>query len=723
VQVEAVPLRAKPVANAEQTLVYAADGSAIATLRVQNRVTIDRDDVPQVLVDAVLGAEDRRFYHHDGIDVRAIARAAIANQRAGTVVQGGSTITQQLVKNRYFRSAPQTLRRKSVEVRLALRLERERSKDEILTDYLNTIYLGEGAYGVQAAARHYFGINAARLRLPQAALLAGLIRSPETNSPSRHPVAARAARHRALAGMVATGALGPRRARRATGQPLGVRARAAPPTTRYPYFVEYVKRVLLADPALGPDEASRVRALYRGGLRIHTTIDPGLQAKAEVAARAHLPDNGDPEVAIAVIRPRSGRVVAAVGGRSFRRLQFDLATQANRQPGSAFKTFALVAALRSGMRLDDLVDSGSATLLGSDGDDPWPVSSSTVGQLPLDRALALSSNGAFARLAVDLGGPRIAEQAQAMGVTSDTGSNDAIVLGGLRHGVTPLEMASAYATLANTGIHVPPTPIVRVTDAEGKLLWRPAPDPRVAVDPENSYLSTQALQEVVESGTGQAARLSRPAAGKTGTTQNYRDAWFVGFTPQLAASVWVGHTRPRPMYDVHGVSRVEGGTFPARIWQSFMTAALAGKPVRPFPYPSRSAVTVRVDPASGLLAAPWCAPGVAHTALPKQLPTSFCPQPPPPPPASAPVAAATPAPSRTPTEPGSPAPSEAPSDPVRKAPVDRPSPSPSPSPEASEPATRPRPQPSPSPEASEPATRPRPQPSPSPSPSPKKRRS
>ena len=704
-QVEAVPLRAKPSSVAEQTLVYASDGSVIATLRVQNRVTIDRDDVPQVLVDAVLGAEDRRFYRHDGIDVRAIARAALANQRAGTVVQGGSTITQQLVKNRYFRDAPQTLRRKSAEMRLALRVELERSKDEILTDYLNTIYLGEGAYGVQAAARHYFGIDAARLRLPQAALLAGLIRSPETNSPSRHPVAARAARRRALAGMVATGAIGPRRARWAAGQPLGVRARAASPTTRYPYFVEYVKRVLLANPALGPDEASRVSALYRGGLRIHTSIDPNLQAKAEAAASAHLPDNSDPEVAIAVIRPRSGRVVAAVGGRDFRRLQFDLATQAHRQPGSAFKTFALVAALRSGMRLDDLMDSGSATLLGSDGDDPWPVSSSTVGQLSLDRALALSSNGAFARLAVELGGPRIAEQAQAMGVTSDTGSNDAIVLGGLRHGVTPLEMASAYATLANTGIHVPPMPIVKITDAEGSLLWHPTPDPRVAVDPENSYLSTQALQEVVESGTGQAARLPRPAAGKTGTTQNYRDAWFVGFTPQLAASVWVGHTRPRPMYDVHGVSRVEGGTFPARIWQSFMTAALAGKPVRPFPYPSRLAVTVRVDPASGLLAAPWCAPGVVHTALPKQLPTSSCPQPPPPP-TPAPVAAATPAPSRTPT---SPAPSEAASEPVRKAPVDRPSPSPSPSaaPEASEPPTRPRPQPSPSP---------------SPSPSPKKRR-
>ncbi|MDQ3537816.1 MAG: transglycosylase domain-containing protein [Actinomycetota bacterium] len=699
-QVEAVALRAKPAPNAEQTLVYAADGSVIATLRVQNRVIIGRDDVPQVLIDAVLGAEDRRFYRHDGIDLRAIARAAIANQRAGTVVQGGSTITQQLVKNRYFPDAPQTLRRKSVEVRLALRVERERSKDEILVDYLNTIYLGEGTYGVQAAARHYFGIDAAGLRLPQAALLAGLIRSPENYSPYGHPRAAHAARRRALAGMIATGAIGPRRARWAAGRSLGVRARSAPATTRYPYFVEYVKRVLLANPALGADEASRVRALYRGGLRIHTTIDPDLQAKAEAAASAHLPDGADPEVAIAVVRPGSGRVVAAVSGRNFRRLQFDLATQAHRQPGSAFKTFALVAALRGGMRLDDVVDSGSATLLGSDGHDPWSVSSTTVGQLPLDRALALSSNGAFARLAVELGGARIAEQARAMGVTSDIGSNDAIVLGGLRGGVTPLEMASAYATLANTGIHVPPTPITKVTDADGKLLWRPAADPRVAVDPENAYLTTEALQGVVESGTGQAAGLARPAAGKTGTTQGYRDAWFVGFTPQLAAAVWVGHPRPRPMYGVRGVSRVEGGTFPARIWRSFMTAALADRPVRPFPYPSRLALTVRVDPASGLLVAPWCGPGVTLTALPKQLPTSQCPQPPPPP---APAPRPAPAPTRAPTEPA-PEASEAGSEPAPKAPADPPSPAP----DASEPSVRPRARPSPSPT-----------PSPRPSPSPK----
>jgi len=727
VRVEAVPLRARPLINAEQTLVYAADGSVIATLRVQNRVAVARDDVPQVLVDAVLGAEDRRFYRHDGVDMRAIARAAIANQRAGSVVQGGSTITQQLVKNRYFRHAPRTLRRKSVEVRLTLRLERERSKDQILTDYLNTIYLGEGTYGIQAAARHYFGIDAARLRLPQAALLAGLIRSPETNSPHGHPAAARAARRRALAGMVATGAVGARRARWAAAQPLGVRARPAPPATRFPYFVEYVKRVLLANPALGPDEASRARALYRGGLRIHTTINPNLQVKAEAAARAHLPDRRDPEVAIAVVRPGSGRVVAAVGGRNFRRLQFDLATQAHRQPGSAFKTFALVAALRSGRRLDDLVDSGSGTLLRGDGDEPWSVASTTVGQLPLDRALALSSNGAFARLGVELGGPRIAEQAQAMGVTSDVGVNDAIVLGGLRRGVTPLEMASAYGTLANTGIHLPPTPIAKVTAADGKLLWRHAPEPRVAVDPENAYLTTLALREVVESGTGHAARLSRPAAGKTGTTQNYRDAWFVGFTPELAASVWVGHPLPRPMYDVRGIPRVEGGTFPAQIWRSFMAAALAGRPARPFPYPSAQEVTVSVDPASGLLAAPWCGAGVTRIALPKQLPTSHCPQPPPPPPTPAP--APIPTPTRTPVDGASEAPaetaseaasesaaaSEAASEPAPKAPAERVSPAPSPDPKASAPRARPAPRPSPAPS-------PRPSPSPSPTPSPGKQK-
>ncbi len=637
VRLEPLPLPTGAVAAPEQSLVYAADGSLIATLRFANRVNVERGDIPQVLVDAVLAAEDRRFYDHAGVDLRAVARAAVANQRAGQVVQGGSTLTQQLVKNRYFPDAAETLERKSAEARLALALERDATKDEILTDYLNTVYLGEGAYGIQAAARHYFGTDAAELTLPQAALLAGQIRSPERTAPREHPRAATAARRRVLDAMVAAGVLADDEAAAAAAAPLGVTRRPPAPTTRFPYFVEYVKRTLLADPTFGPDEAARARALFGGGLRIHTTIDPALQARAEAAARAHLSRRSDPEVAIAVVRPGDGRLLAAVGGRDFGRLQFDLATQAHRQPGSAFKTFALVAALRSGMRLDDLVDSGSAVLSRRGGRPPWQVASATSGLLPLDRATALSSNGVFARLAVRFGGPRIAEQAEAMGVVSRVGSNEAIALGGTAQGVTPLEMASAYATLANAGVHVPVTAVTRITDAAGREVWRPEVAPRIAMDPETAYLTTQALRRVVQSGTGTAARIGRPAAGKTGTSQDYRDAWFVGYTPQLAASVWVGYPRTeRPMLGVRGVARVEGGTFPARIWSTFMAAALAGEPTRQFPYPDIAAVTVRIDPESGLLAAPWCGPGVKRTALPKELPVTTCPSPPPPPPSPEP---------------------------------------------------------------------------------------
>ncbi|HWB70620.1 MAG TPA: transglycosylase domain-containing protein, partial [Egibacteraceae bacterium] len=632
VEIRPTPLALSPVDTPQQSLVYAADGSVIATLRLANRENVARGDLPRVLVDAVVAAEDRRFFAHGGLDLRAVVRAALANRRAGQVVQGGSTITQQLVKNRYLPGGAQTLRRKTAEARLALELERSASKDAILTDYLNTVYFGAGAYGVQAAARTYFGVDVADLSLTQAALLAGLIRSPESASPYSRPHAAQGERRRVLDAMVATAALERPAAEAAASASLGVQPPPPPPATRFPYFVEHVKRVLLADPRFGPDEAARVRLLFGGGLRVHTTIDPALQGQAEAAAGTFWSAPDDPEVALAVVRPSDGHLVAAVGGRDFRARQFDLATQGRRQPGSAFKTFALVAALQAGMRLDDVVDSGSVALPRGPGGPPWVVRSATRGPLSLRDALAVSSNGAFARLAVRLGPERVADQAHAMGVTSDLGHEEALVLGGLSEGVSPLEMAVAYATLANGGVHVPVTAITRVEDADGRPLWRPDLGPRVAMDPETAHLATQALRSVVEEGTGSAARLDRPAAGKTGTSQRHRDAWFVGFTPQLAAAVWIGYPdQERPLVGVHGVARVSGGTWPARIWKAFMQVALAGQPAADFPYPAHLARTVAVDPSTGGLATRWCPLTVQVTGLPKELPRFTCPHGPPPP--------------------------------------------------------------------------------------------
>jgi membrane peptidoglycan carboxypeptidase len=665
VQVDVVPVEAAPADMPVQTQVFAADGTPIATLRFVHRERATRAELPQALVDAVVAAEDRRFWSHDGVDLRAIARAALANRRAGRIVQGGSTITQQLVKNRYFPDGEDTLERKAQEAQLALALEESHTKDEILTDYLNTVYFGAGAYGVRAAAEVYFGQDVTELDLAQAALLAGLLRSPESASPFNHPEAALDERARVLETLAAEGLVTRAEAEAAATTPLGVHDRPPPPATRYPYFVEHVRRTLLADPAFGPDETTRVRRLYGGGLRIHTTIDPRLQADAEAAARAFLPDPTDPEVAIAVVRPSDGHLVAAVGGRDFAARQFDLATQARRQPGSTFKVFALVAALRDGMRLEDRVEGGSGNLR-LVGGEQWRVRSGTAGLITLRDAIVRSSNGAFARLGLSLGPERVAEQAKHMGVTSDVGTNPALVLGGMDRGVSPLDMAAAYATLANRGVHVPTTAVTHVTDEHGVVVWRAPSEPVAAMDGETAWYATQALRAAIEEGTGRAARLDRPAAGKTGTGQNYRDAWFVGYTPQLAAAVWVGFPDDnRPLIGIRGVSRVEGGTWPARIWRELMQRALAGEPAVEFPYPEHHSVTVLVDPTTGYLATPWCPLTEERTALPRELPTEYCPvhgppEPEPQTPEPAPDEAPEPAPDEAPEEAPDEAPEEAP---------------------------------------------------------------
>lgn len=611
----------RPVPTPAQSHIFAADGSRIATLRLANREKAKLRELPAVLLRAVVAAEDRRFYVHDGVDLRAIGRAALANQRAGRVVEGGSTITQQLIKNRYFPDAPESFGRKIGEAKLAYDLEARHSKKKILVEYLNTIYFGAGAYGVIAASRAYFGLPPRELTLRQAALLVGLIRSPESASPYEHPRRARRVRNAVLAAMAEQGLVAPGKAAATARRALGVRPRPAPPRTRYPHFVEYVKRRLLADPSFGVNEKARIRRLYGGGLRIHTTIDPRIQSVADDAAGRFIGD--DPQVGIAVVRPADGHLLALHGGRDFDGLQYDLATQARRQAGSTFKTFALVAALRQGARLHDVYESSSAffDLEGS----TWSVRSSTSGPLTLARATALSSNGVFARLAVELGGQRIADQAHSMGVNSPIGNNPAIVLGGLRRGVTVLDMASAYGTLANGGIHTPVVAVTHVTDEDGDVLWRAPKERTVVMDGATAWFATKALQGVIEHGTGTAARLGRPAAGKTGTVQSYSDAWFVGYSPQLSTAVWMGYPdAPRPLLSVHGVSRVSGGSWPARIWREVMLGAHANRRVRRFRYPEHLSVTVQVDPQGDCLATEESTVVENWTGLPGELPAAPC---------------------------------------------------------------------------------------------------
>ena len=620
-----------------QSVVLAADGTTIATLRVANRTDVTFDALPPVLIDAVVAAEDRSFFTHDGVDVRAIGRAALANQRAGHIVEGGSTITQQLAKYRWFPDAQDDFGRKVVEAHLARRLEEELTKEQILVEYLNSIYFGAGAYGISAAAQTYFRKLPAELKLAEAALLAGLIRSPESASPYRQPDTAVALRGRVLGAMRETGVITVDEADAAERSPLGVQPPPPPPDVRYPWFVEHVKRTLLADATFGRTEAERVARLYGGGLTVRTTIDPSLQDPITQAAGV-LSSPADPEVAVAVVDPHTGRLLAAVSGRDFSARQFDLATQARRQPGSTFKTFALVAALSAGWRLDDRIDSAGAVF--TIGDEDWRVRGQDAGPLTLRDATAASSNGAYARLALSLGGSRIAEQAQAMGITSSISRNPSIVLGGLTEGVSPLEVASAYGTLATGGVHVPVSVVTEITDADGTVVWRPEIRPHVATDATTAWLATQALRDVLDHGTGTAARLDRPAAGKTGTVQNNTDAWFAGYTPDLAAAVWVGYPEGLiPMRNVQGVGRVEGGSWPARIWRDVMTIAHEGRAVRDFPYPDEQTTTVLIDPASGQLATDWCPVTKEATGLRGEVPDTYCTLhgPPPPSPTRPPV--------------------------------------------------------------------------------------
>ena len=625
-----------------RSTIFASDGRPLARLYKQNRALIALDDLPQDLVDAVLAAEDARFYEHGGFDLRSIARAALVNLQEGEVVQGGSTITQQYVKNTYFRHAARTFRRKARELRLAIEVERRYSKDEILEKYLNTVYWGQGAYGVRAAAETFFGHGARTLSLPESALLAAVIKSPAYYDPRSHPEHARVRRNYVLDRMVSLGDVSASAARKAKREGLGVGGRSPHVTTRRPYFVEAVKREILSDPRFGSNEQERARALYTGGLRIESTLDRRLQSVAERAVRDVLDQPGDPEAALVALRPRSGRIVAMVGGRDWSRSQVNLALGragggSGRQPGSAFKPIDLATALESGIPMATKYSSSPVTFTFDDGT-TWPVSNNEgggYGPLTLDEALVHSVNGVYARLGMDVGPDRIASQAALMGVRSKLPAYPSIALGAAN--VSVLDMAAAYATLDNYGRAVEPTTIRKVTLPSGEVL---PPDQDVvegAVSPGNAYQITKAMEEVVERGTGTAANIGRPVAGKTGTTNDFTDAWFVGYTPNLVTAVWVGYPQGLvPMTNVHGI-RVFGGTLPAMIWRSFMSEAVAGTPVESFEVPKGGLVTVEIDPESGLLAAEWC-PGKKKTMLRELVPTQTCPLPPPPSPSPSPSA-------------------------------------------------------------------------------------
>ncbi len=577
---------------AQTTRLLTADGTLLTTFHAgEDREIVPLDAIPRVLIDAVVAVEDERFWEHSGVDPQAIVRAARTNVGSGSVLEGGSTITQQYIKNTYVGSE-RNLSRKLKEASLAIQFEKRHTKERILELYLNSVYFGNGAYGVQAASQEYFGIPVSQIDLPRSALLVGLIRAPSTTDPFEDPEGSLRRRTLVLDRMVSAGVIPVDQAEAAKAAP--VELRATPEARPYPapHFIEQVRKFLLTDEAFGDTPEARRDLLYKGGLRIQTTLDLKLQADAEKAVSLVLTrPASDPEAAVVSIDPRSGEVRALIGGRDFfgpsPSAKFDLATQGSRPAGSAFKPFVLAAAMKEGISLGSVYRAPSRMTLGTPGGGTWVVDNyegSGGGSLDLVEATVRSSNTAYAQLILDVGPQKAIDTAAEMGISSPLQPFPSAVLG--TNDVTPLDMATAYATLANRGLVTKPTFVTRVTDSSGRVLDEHARSSRRVLSSALVADVVAVLQQVVQRGTGERAKIGRPVAGKTGTGQEWRDAWFVGFTPELATSVWVGFPQgQRSMIPPATRIRVTGGSWPAEIWQLYTASALAQAPITPFPAP------------------------------------------------------------------------------------------------------------------------------------------
>ena len=572
--------------------VYAADGrTVLAVLRgPKKRIPVPLAQVSPTMITAVLDTEDHGFFMHGGFDIPAIVRAFVHDASGGSL-QGGSTIAQQLVKKQYLNSS-RTMTRKIREAVLADRLEQKYSKKQILQAYLNTVYLGSGAYGVEAAAETYFHEHASQLDLPQSALLAGMIQDPNGYDPVLHPEAARIRRGEVLNRMVVYGDIKPAEEKAADATPLPAPTAAPAPDPISNYYVEQVRDQLLSPGSpLGATYSERYDALFNGGLKIYTNLDPRLQALAEQTVKADTPPNGQGfEQALVSIDPATGAVRALVGGSGTTTSKFDIVTQGARQPGSGFKLFTLLAALEKGYTINDTVQSNSPCAIDFPTDHSLlthPASNDTGaggGVVTVLNATAQSINCAYLRIAHAVTLPDVISTAHQLGISEHLPPYPSIVLGSIA--VHPIEMADAYATLANGGVYHKPSFVNHIVDRQGQTFYT-GTDPGHRVVPLSLAAEADvAFQAVVQNGTGTAAALpGRPVGGKTGTTNQYIDAWFNGFTPQLETTVWMGDPNAEvPMSDVGGIP-VYGGTYPARTWHDYMAAALAGQPVVGFPPP------------------------------------------------------------------------------------------------------------------------------------------
>jgi penicillin-binding protein 1A len=576
VAADAPSLRAcKPLDKGGNTVVYAADGSKLGTVaspQVRSLVSIDR--IPKSVQLATVAIEDQRFYQHDALDYEGIARAIVKNLKAGEAVEGGSTITQQLVRNLCIRNPKRTLERKIEEAELAGEYAERHSRREILGSYLNVASYGtvEGttAVGVGAAAKIFFSKPVWKLKLPEAALLAGLPQAPSEYNPLLEPAAAKARRNQVLAQMAKLGYVSEDRARAAEASGLRVNLDESYFEHREPYFFDYVENKLI--------EEYGANTVRRGGLEVHTTIEPELQEVGLEAMRSALPYSTDPSSALVSIDPRNGHIRAMVSSSDYEESQFNLAAQGHRQPGSTFKTFVLTTAIRQGIDPYSTYYTSKPLDLYLPQWGHWTVHTADEGYLGtvnLQQATVASDNTVFAQLDLDVGPKAVAATAHQMGIVSPLDGIPAEGIGGLRIGVSPLEMSSAYATLADGGQHRKPVAVAKVVFPNGHVDHPEASKPQQAVSPAVAWEVTRLLHDNITEGTGTGAYTGCAGqAGKTGTTDEYTDAWFAGYQPNLATVVWVGYPESNDisMSSVHGTT-VFGGTFPADIWHSLYSGA------------------------------------------------------------------------------------------------------------------------------------------------------
>ncbi|HEV7863447.1 MAG TPA: transglycosylase domain-containing protein [Acidimicrobiia bacterium] len=578
--------------EAQASTVYALDGTPIGQFKgAESQVSVAAEDIPDTIRRAVVAAEDHRFFQHRGVDWQAIGRALQADLRAGHYVQGASTITQQLIRNLYTGSE-RTVGRKAREALLAIQAERVYSKEDILARYLNTVYLGESTFGVEAASQSYFRKPAKELTLSEAALLAGVIPAPSVYSPRANPELAERRRLLVLDllaryGMATPDELAGARAERPVVHP------PPRPETHFPFFMDYLRTYLLNVKGYTPQQ------VYGGSLRIETTLDTRLQDAAQ-AAVARLDKPKDPEAALVAVEPQTGFVRALVGGRNWDASQVNLALGrlgggSGRQAGSSFKPFVLAKAFEHGFTPDKRYRAPSSVRPRGFDKPVHNYGGSGYGSVDLRTATWKSINTVYAQLIADVGVKPTAELALRMGITGiDLNQKLYGVMALGTQETSPLEMASAYGVFADHGVRVEPTPVLRILDVHGDTVEdnRQANGKRVLAEAVADNV-TAVLQGVIAKGTGRKADIGRPAAGKTGTSENWENAWFVGYTPTLSTAVWMGHPQGNvSMANVHGVDHVVGGSLPSMIWHDFMVEAVRDVPPLPFsaaaPLPSRA---------------------------------------------------------------------------------------------------------------------------------------